>query len=247
MTNKIIRYPKIILIEPQLGENIGSSARAMLNFGFTDLAIVRPREDWPNKKAIATSVGALQDKNFNVKIFNNIKSATKNVSYLLATTARERDINKPVFNIIEAVKILLNHNINSTTGIIFGCEKSGLENKDLVKADAIANIECNKNFNSINLSMSVFSFCYQWFIENNKRDSISYTQSQTRINKIANKSELNYLLERLVAQLDKNKFFVPIDKKDSMIKNIEAIFTRNSLTDQEIKILHGIISSFIKG
>ena len=67
MTNKIIRYPKIILIEPQLGENIGSSARAMLNFGFTDLAIVRPREDWPNKKAIATSAGALQDKNFNVK------------------------------------------------------------------------------------------------------------------------------------------------------------------------------------
>ena len=219
----------------------------MLNFGFTDLAIVRPREDWPNKKAVATSAGALEDNNFNVKIFADIQSATKDISYLLATTARERDINKPVLNVIEAVAILFEHNNISTTGIIFGGEKSGLANKELVKADAIASIECNKNFNSINLSMSVFSFCYQWFIENNKNSSIDKSKKQTRINKIANKSELNYLLERLVENLNKNKFFIPLEKKDSMIRNIEAIFTRNSLTDQEIKILHGIISSFIKG
>ena len=99
--------PSIILVEPQLGENIGSSCRAMLNFGISDLRLVNPRDGWPNIKANAMAAGALDDKNFNVNVYKNIKEATYDISYLLATTARIRDMNKPVYNSKEGINKLI--------------------------------------------------------------------------------------------------------------------------------------------
>ena len=238
--------PSIILVEPQLGENIGSASRAMLNFGVSDLRLINPRDGWPNSKANAMAAGALENKSFKVKLYRNIKHATEDVSYLLATSARIRDINKPVYDTKDAMKKLIKaQNKGLKTGIIFGGEKSGLNNDDIVKADAVININNNKKFSSINLSMSVLLICYEWFSNKMINEDIPYLT----INKdktIANKSELNYFIDKLVKTLDDTNFFNPEEKRKIMINNIEAIFTRNELTLQELNTLHGILSSIIR-
>ena len=238
--------PSIILIEPQLGENIGATSRAMLNFGVSDLRLVNPRDGWPNTKANAMAAGALEDKNFNVTLYNNIKDATADISFLLATTARIRDMNKPVFNTKDGIeKIIHAQNNGDKTAIIFGGEKSGLNNQDLVKADALINIHNNKNFSSINLSMSVLIICYEWFLnisKNNKSNNSKMTKQEI----MPNKNELNYFIDRLISILDNSDFFNPEEKRQVMINNIEAIFTRNNLTLQELNTLHGILSSIIR-
>ena len=238
--------PSIILIEPQLGENIGSTSRAMLNFGVSDLRLVNPRDGWPNTKANAMAAGALEDKNFNVTLYDNIKDATADISYLLATTARIRDMNKPVFNTKDGIEKLIHvQNMGNRTAIIFGGEKSGLNNQDLVKADALINIHNNKNFSSINLSMSVLIICYEWFLntsKNNKLSSIKTNKQEI----MPSKNELNYFIDRLISILDNSDFFNPDEKRKVMINNIEAIFTRNNLTLQELNTLHGILSSIIR-
>tara|TARA_B100001175_G_scaffold272133_1_gene245148 strand:+ start:559 stop:1293 length:735 start_codon:yes stop_codon:yes gene_type:complete len=238
--------PCIILVEPQLGENIGASCRAMLNFGVSDLRLINPRDGWPNIKANAMAAGALEDKTFNVTVYKDIKEATYDVSYLLATTARIRDMNKPVFNSKEGIdKLIIAQNQGLKAGIIFGGEKSGLNNEDLVKADALINIESNQNFSSINLSMSVLLICYEWFFNITKLNKL--TDISIKNEKVmANKSELNYFIDRLVSILDSTNFFTPNEKRKVMINNIEAIFTRNNLTLQELNTLHGIISSIIR-
>ena len=143
--------PIIILVDPQLGENIGSTSRAMLNFNVKTLSLVNPRDGWPNPKAKAMAAGALENKNFRVSVFKNLKEASSDISYLLATSARHRDINKPVYSSTEAISNLIKaESINLQTGIVFGGEKSGLNNDDIVKADGVINIDCNKDFNSIN-------------------------------------------------------------------------------------------------
>ena len=238
--------PSIILIEPQLGENIGSTSRAMLNFGVSDLRLVNPRDGWPNTKANAMAAGALEDKNFNVTLYDNIKDATADISYLLATTARIRDMNKPVFNTKDGIEKLIHvQNMGNRTAIIFGAEKSGLNNQDLVKADALINIHNNKNFSSINLSMSVLIICYEWFLNTSKNNKLSYIKTNKQ-EIMPSKNELNYFIDRLISILDNSDFFNPNEKRKVMINNIEAIFTRNNLTLQELNTLHGILSSIIR-
>jgi len=237
-------YPKIILIEPQLGENIGSSARAMLNFGLNDLVLVNPRDGWPNKKAISTSAGAIEHSDFKIQIINNIEEAIKDSSYIVSTSARKRDINKPIVSVTNAVKKIIElQNNGIKTAILFGGEQSGLSNNDLVKSDTIIKIDTNNNFSSINLSMSVFAFCHQWYIEDSKKRIKPKSIKDKDFP--AKKNELIFFLDRLINKLEKNKFFIPKEKKNSMISNIEAIFTRNNLTSQELRILHGIISNLI--
>ena len=238
--------PIIILVEPQLGENIGSACRAMLNFNVKNLRLVNPRDGWPNPDANVMSAGALNDKNFNVSVFKNLNEASKDISYLLATTARPRDINKPIYNTKEAILNIINAQKSGLkTGVIFGGEKSGLNNDDLVKADGVINIDCNKNFTSINISMSVLTICYQWFIEKHIISNVSQDIIEKEKN-LATKSELNYFIDRLIKLLEDSKFFKPDEKKKAMINNIEAIFTRNNLTLQELKTLHGIITSITR-
>jgi len=238
--------PIIILVEPQLGENIGSACRAMLNFNVKNLRLVNPRDGWPNPKAHAMSAGALDDKNFNVTLFENLNEASKDISYLLATTARLRDMNKPVYNTTEAIYNIINAQKSGLkTGVIFGGEKSGLNNEDLVQADGLININTNESFTSINLSMSVLTICYQWFIEKNKISSIP-KHIRNKDKDMATKFELNYFITRLVTLLEEKNFFNPEERKKVMINNIEAIFTRNNLTNQELNTLHGIITSITR-
>jgi len=243
-----LNSPAIILVEPQLGENIGFSARAMLNFDINNLRIVNPREGWPNKKAISTSAGAIDSKKSEINIYNTLEDATEDISYLLATTARKRDLNKPIISPEEASENLLNAQMKgASTGVMFGGEKSGLKNSALVKADEIINIKSDSEFSSINLAMSVMIISYQWYVRKidfiNKNKLIKTTMKQDNY---ASKKELNFFVSRLISLLSCRDFFTPVEKKESMINNIEAIFTRSNLTSQELRTLHGIISSLIK-
>ena len=179
-------------------------------------------------------------------LYDNIKDATPDISYLLATTARIRDMNKPVFNTKDGIEKLLHvQKKGNKTAIIFGGEKSGLNNQDLVKADALININNNKNFSSINLSMSVLIICYEWFLNTSKNNKLNNIKTNNK-EIMPNKNELNYFIDRLISILDNSDFFNPDEKRKVMINNIEAIFTRNNLTLQELNTLHGILSSIIR-
>jgi tRNA/rRNA methyltransferase len=229
-----------ILVNPQLGENIGACARALKNFGFSNLNIVAPRDPWPNTKARMTSVGA-----YNIiqkaKIYKNISDAVKKFDLVFATTARKRDVNKKHISIVNFVKILIKHK-NSNIGIMFGAEASGLSNNDLSLSNFIIQIPTSNKLTSLNLSHAVIVICYEIY------KSLNFTKfkKEKMLSKISSKSSIKNLIKFLELMLDKKKFFKPLEKKKSMILNINNIFGRLELSDKEIRILFSIFSSLNK-
>ena len=226
-----------ILVNPQLGENIGSCARALKNFGFSNLNIVSPRDPWPNTKAKMTSVGAyniVQKAN----IYKNVSDAVKNFDVVFASTARKRDVNKKHISIINFVKLLSKYQ-NTNIGIMFGAEASGLSNNDLSLSNFIIQIPTSSKLTSLNLSHAVIIICYEIY------KSLNFTQFKKEImlTKLSSKSSIKNLIKFLEKMLDKKKFFKPPEKKKSMILNINNIFGRLELSDKELRILFSIFSS----
>jgi tRNA/rRNA methyltransferase len=226
-----------ILVNPQLGENIGACARALKNFGFSDLNIVAPRDPWPNTKARMTSVRA-----YNIiqkaKIYKNVSSAVKKFDLIFASTARKRDINKKHISIINFVKLLSKHK-NSNIGIMFGAEASGLSNHDLSLSNFIIQIPASKELTSLNLSHAVIIICYEIY----KSLNFSEFKKEKVLHKLTSKSSIKNLIKFLEKMLDKKKFFKQSEKKKSMILNINNIFGRLELSDKELRILFSIFSS----
>jgi len=225
-----------ILCRPQLGENIGSSARALKNFNIPNLRIVNPRCVWPNLKAKATSVGA---KNIlqSAKTFKSVESSIGDLDIIFASTSRSRKINKKTISITEFTKKI---GKNKKVGIIFGPEASGLTNDEVNCADYLVAIPTNKGFSSLNLSHSLILFCFhlfQHFTSNKFTFSSGYKSS------IAKKSEVNKFLTFIIKGLDKKGFLQPDHKRQSMIRNINNIFHRLNLSEQEIRILLGIFTT----
>jgi tRNA/rRNA methyltransferase len=229
-----------ILVNPQLGENIGSCARALKNFGFSNLNIISPRDGWPNTKARMTSVGA-----FNIiksaKIYNNVEDAIKKFDLIFATSARSRDINKKHISIVSFIKTLAK-NKNSNIGIMFGPEASGLSNHDLSLSNFIIQIPTSSKLTSLNLSHAVIIISYEIYRSLN----ISKFKKDKILSKLASKSSIRNLIKFLEKMLDHKKFFKPPEKKKSMILNINNIFGRLELSDKEIRILFSIFSSLNK-
>ena len=225
-----------ILVRPQLGENIGSAARALKNFNFSKLRIVNPRSGWPNQKAIVTSVDA---KNIlqSSKIYNSLDKSVGDLDKIFATTSRIRKVNKKIISIFDLNKKIKN---KQKIGIIFGPEASGLSNDELSCADYLVKIPTNKKFNSLNLSHSVILFCFQLFVFFSKKGFIYKSNYK---NSKANKSEVNKFLKFIIRSLDKRGFLQPDHKRQSMIRNIENIFYRTNLSGQEIRILLGIFAT----
>ena len=226
-----------ILVNPQLGENIGSCARALKNFGFSNLNIVSPRDPWPNTKAKMTSVGAyniVQKAN----IYKNVSDAVKNFDIVFASTARKRDVNKKHISIINFVKLLSKYQ-NTNIGIMFGAEASGLSNNDLSLSNFIIQIPTSSKLTSLNLSHAVIIICYEIY------KSLNFTEFKKEImlTKLSSKSSIKNLIKFLEKMLDKKKFFKPPEKKKSMILNINNIFGRLELSDKESRILFSIFSS----
>ena len=226
-----------ILVNPQLGENIGSCARALKNFGFSNLNIVSPRDPWPNTKARMTSVGA-----FNIIksaiIYNNVEDSVKNFDLVFATTARKRDVNKKHISIVNFIKLLSKYK-NSDIGIMFGPEASGLSNHDLSLCNFIIQIPTSNKLTSLNLSHAVIVICYEIYRSLN----FSKFKKEKILSKLASKNSIKNLIKFLENMLDSKKFFKPSEKKKSMILNINNIFGRLELSDKEIRILFSIFSS----
>ena len=225
-----------ILVKPQLGENIGSCARALKNFGFSKLDLVAPRDGWPNTKARMTSVGAY-DIIKKSKIFKNTLDSIKQYDLVFATSARKRDINKKHISISNFSKII-KKNKKSKIGIIFGPEDSGLSNQDLSYSNYVVKIPTSKKFSSINLSHSVIIICYEMFsLLNNKK-----FKTDTKSLEISSKKSTYTLIKHLRNLLEKKSFFKNKEKQQAMLLNIKNLFYRMELSDKETRILASIIS-----
>ncbi len=229
-----------ILIKPQLGENIGASARSLKNFGFKNLIITSPKLGWPNIKAKATSVGALNLIN-NTKVFDSTVSAIKNFDIIFSFSARKRDINKKHIGIQSFLKKIKKIN-SKKIGLMFGPESSGLSNLDLSFSDYVVQIPSSPKFKSLNLSHSISLVCYEIF----KLNNIKFMKQSNFSKKIGQKGKLTEILNLLIKSLERRNFFKPSEKKNSMIKNINNLFYRLEPNDKELRILGSLIGSLSK-
>ncbi len=225
-----------ILVRPQLGENIGAVARAIKNFKINKLRIIKPRCDWPNQKALATSVGAKDVLN-SAKIFNSIEKSVGDLDVVFASSSRIRKVNKKVISVMDLKKKI---NKKHKIGIIFGPESSGLSNDEINYADYLVKIPTNNKFSSLNLSHSVVIFCFELFKLFSSKKNVFISRYKSSI---ATKSEINKFLKFIIKNLDKKGFLQPDHKRNSMIRNINNIFHRINLSEQEIRILLGIFST----
>ena len=225
-----------ILVRPQIGENIGSVARAIKNFNIKHLRIVNPRCSWPNQKAVATSVGA-KDILQSTKIYNSIEKSIGDLDLIFASSSRIRKVNKKIISISNLNKKFKG---KAKIGILFGPESSGLSNDEINCADYLVKIPTNKKFSSLNLSHSSIIFCYELFQHFSKKKAV-YTSSYR--SSIAKKSEVNKFISFIISKLDKKGFLQPNHKRKSMLRNIHNIFHRINLSEQEIRILLGIFST----
>ena len=229
-----------ILVKPQLGENIGACARSMKNFGFTNLNIVSPKINFPNHKAKATSVGAFDIIN-KAKVYNKTSEAISNFNIIVSLSARRRDINKKHISLNDFVK-LLKKSKNSNFGLMFGPEASGLSNEDLSFSNYVLQIPTSPKFKSLNLSHSLTIICYEIFKVFNEK---LFEKKTTNI-KISSKSKINSLIKHLLRLLDEKEFFLPKEKKHSMLLNINNLIYRLEPNDKELRILASIISALSK-
>ena len=229
-----------ILVKPQLGENVGACARSMKNFGFTKLHIVSPKINFPNQKAKATSVGAYDIIN-KAKVFNETKEAISNFDIVISLSARRRDINKKHISLNDFLKIVKKKK-NSNFGLMFGPEASGLSNQDLSFSNYILQIPTSPKFKSLNLSHSVTIVCYEIFRALNEK---FFNKNRSNIT-ISSKSKINSLIKHLMSLLEEKEFFLPKEKKQSMILNINNLIYRLEPNDKELRILASIISSLSK-
>jgi len=229
-----------ILVKPQLGENIGACARSMKNFGFTNLNIVSPKINFPNHKAKATSVGAFDIIN-KAKVYNKTNEAISNFNIIVSLSARRRDINKKHISLNDFVKILKKSK-NSNFGLMFGPEASGLSNEDLSFSNYVLQIPTSPKFKSLNLSHSLTIVCYEIFKVFNEK----LFEKKTTSIKISSKSKINSLIKHLLRLLDEKEFFLPKEKKHSMLLNINNLIYRLEPNDKELRILASIISALSK-
>ncbi|MEO5336239.1 MAG: RNA methyltransferase [Magnetospirillum sp. WYHS-4] len=231
--------PAIVLVEPQLGENIGMVARAMLNCGLTDMRLVRPRDGWPNPRAVAASSGALEvlDK---ARLFETTAEAVADLRRLYATTARERHMIKEVATPRQAaVDMRALAQAEARAGVLFGKEAFGLSNDDIALADTILAVPLNPAFSSLNLAQAVLLVGYEWYQLGSDAPALALTvPKKTRP---ATKDELFGLFDHLEGELDDCGFFHVEDKRRVMVRNIRNMLERADLTEQEIRTLRGMI------
>ncbi|MDE0862059.1 MAG: RNA methyltransferase [Akkermansiaceae bacterium] len=240
MPSPVLAPPVIILVETQMGENIGMCARAMLNCGLDQLRLVRPRDGWPNEKARATAAGAniVLD---NAKIYEHIDEAIGDCQRVLAATARQRNLRIPGLNLREAVREIVESTAPPKTAILFGPEASGLDNDTLARADRLIHFPTNPDFPSLNLAQAVLLFGWEW------RQS-SPLESATIVSPDlpATREETNAYLARIEQALDNSQFFLTPERKPNIIRSLRTFVTRSNASHKELRMLHGVLTALIK-
>jgi tRNA/rRNA methyltransferase len=236
--------PAIVLSFPQLGENIGSAARAMKNFGMTDLRLVCPRAPFPNPRAEAMAVGAA-DVLSAARVFGDLKAALGDLHLVYATSARERGITKEVLTPQEAARRLRRASARGeTTGILFGNERAGLDNDEISLADAVVTIPTSE-FSSLNLGQAVLLLCYEWLRSADRTSPARIERGP--LHRKPTRAEMFQLFEHLETELRESGFLFPPDKAEHMIRATRAMLHRARLTYQETQTLRGMIVALSKG
>ena len=236
--------PAIILVDPQLGMNIGMVARAMLNCGLGDLRLVRPRDGWPSSEAVAAASGADAVVEA-ARLYSSTAEAIADLRRVYATTVRPRGMVKPVVTPRQAAaELRAGQSAGEACGVLFGPERSGLVNDDLALADAVVSVPLNPAFGSLNLAQAVLLIGYEWFLSG---DDTPLRRLEAGEAAPATKGELVNFFQRLETLLDESNFLFPVEKRPTMVRNIRNIFQRTALTESELGTLHGILSALWKG
>jgi len=239
-----IAGPIVVLVEPQLGENIGAAARVMANFGLAHLRLVAPRQPWPNPKAQVMAAGA--DRVLEAaQLYDSLAAAIADCRFVLATTARAHDQAKPVLSpAAAAAELATRIAAQETAAIVFGRERIGLLNEEVAVADRIVTFPVNPAFASLNLAQAVAIMAYEWFrlSSGGALPFVMPHKSQS-----APKEQLAAFLANVEQELERVEFFRPAEKRETMLVNLRNIFTRMQPTQQDIQTLHGIIMAIAEG
>jgi tRNA/rRNA methyltransferase len=236
--------PVIVLVEPQLGENIGAAARAMANFGLSRLRLVAPRQVWPNDKARIMAAGADRILD-SAELYDSLPAAIADCSFVVAATARAHDQAKPVVGAAEAAALTAPHvAAGETAAIVFGRERNGLENDEIALADRILTLPVNPAFASLNLAQAVVIVAYEWF-KLSSGGTLPFTMPEKSAP--APKEQLLAFFAALERELETVEFFRPPDKRETMQINLRNIYTRMQPTQQDIQTLHGVIMAIAEG
>ena len=227
--------PSIVLVRPQLGENIGKAARAMLNFGLTEMRLVTPRDGWPNPDAGPAAAGAdiVLEK---AQVFESLADAVADCSHVYATTVRKRGVTKPVVTPEEAAREIHAH--PSRSAIVFGPERSGLETEDVAVARKILTVPINPEFGSLNLAQAVILCSYEW----SKHQSLA-SPTVTDLDPPAPQSELDGMIAQLDGMLEKAGYFFPPDRVPATKRTLRNLLTKPGWNSLELRTLRGVLSS----
>lgn len=230
--------PQMVLVEPQMGENIGAAARGMWNFGLSSMRLVAPRDGWPNPSAVAMASGAgtlLDD----AQVYGSTAEAVEDLHFVFATTARPREMAKTVMTPVAAARAA--HEMMAAgqkVGFLFGRERTGLETNDVVRANAIVTVPVNPRFASLNLAQCVLLMSYELrrFVDETPLEAFHTGKSD-----VALAGEVDRMVNHLVEELNDASFFFPENKRVSMMANLTNMFQRSPLTDQDVRTLRGVI------
>lgn len=242
--------PAIVLVHTQMGENIGMAARAMLNCGLTDLRLVAPRDGWPSDIAQRASSGALAVIE-QARVFDTLAEAVADCTFVVGTTSRTRDMVKPILTpetTAQAVLTADKTHGKPTSALVFGAERTGLENDDLTVCDALLSIPLNPEYMSLNIAQAVLLTSYTWY-QHMLRDTGKDVADQLAVSDsdVATKQETEYLLQHLGDALDESGFFTAPDLRMTVLRNLRNTFQRMRLSRQETHTFHGIVKSLRGG
>jgi tRNA/rRNA methyltransferase len=240
--------PVVILVEPQLGENIGMAARAMGNFALSRLRIVNPRDGWPNVAAQRAAAGADQILE-SAELFDTVDQAVADLTLLFATTARAHDQAKPVVAPADAAVEIVAHVAGGQdggggVGIMFGRERYGLQNEEVALANRIITFPVNPGFASLNLAQAVLLIGYEWF-KLSTGGALPFAMPER--SEPASQHQVQAFFDNLVRELDRVEFLRPAEKRDTMLVNLRNIFTRMDPTKQDMHTLHGVVMAIAEG
>jgi tRNA/rRNA methyltransferase len=235
--------PRVVLVEPQMGENIGAVARAMLNCGLNRMSLVKPKQGWPNQKAVTMASGATEvlDK---AQLFETTEEAVQGITALYATTARPRELTVRVITPRQAGLEMREADARGEeVGLMFGPERSGLTNDHIVLADTVISVPLNPAYSSLNLAQAVLLVAYEWFTAADVTPAESIEMSGTRL---AEKKDVMELFARLETELDAGGFFRAPNLKKTVVRNLRAMLQRGRMSDQEVRTFHGMISAMTR-
>ncbi|MCB2128096.1 MAG: RNA methyltransferase [Rhodobacteraceae bacterium] len=236
--------PAFILVRPQMGENIGAAARAMLNFGLSHMRLVDPRDGWPNPRAVAMASGAAGRVLDHAGVTGTLPEAIADCAYVFATTARTRDLTKPVMTperAMEHARALTA--AGRKVGILFGPERAGLENEDIARANALISIPVNPDFASLNLGQAVLLCAYEWRRETDGAPPEVLALAGTEL---APAIEVEKLGDHYEQRLDEAGFFFPKTKAAGMKLNLRNLWSRMPLTRADVQTLHGVLRQILR-